>query len=252
MIPPRETWHFDTRHVGQRVLVYDSLPSTNDLAFEINEPGTVIVAETQTAGRGQQGRVWQSRPGCSLLMSVIVAPPPELNRAVVLIAWAAVAISDAILSLTGQQARIKWPNDLLLKGRKVCGILTEQQRSTVVGIGLNLNQTHADFEQAELPQATSLALATGGNIEATAALSMVLRKLDAEYDRLLAGEQVPLESDWKWRVGLLGRHVHLELMDGSSLSGRLRDMSFEGIEIDSADGPATVIAPERLRQMRPA
>src|SRR3954469_18386865 len=164
MFTPRETWHFETERVGRRVLVYDSVDSTNTRAAEFarsnpDADGLVLVADQQTAGRGQYGRVWVSRPGSSLLMSVVLRPPPELLRPVILTAWAAVSVAEAILTLTGAQARIKWPNDLLIRGKKVCGILIEQTGTgselvTVAGIGLNLNQTADEFARANLPDAT--------------------------------------------------------------------------------------------------
>src|SRR5436190_13637804 len=175
MFTPRETWHFDTERIGRRVLVYDSLDSTNTrgaaLAATDDADGLVLIADVQTAGRGQYGRVWQSRPGGSLLMSVVLRPPAELRRPVVLTAWAAVSVAEAVLALTGAQARIKWPNDLLVRGKKVCGILIEQtgtggEVTTVAGIGLNLNQTADEFAQATLPDATSLGILTGGLIDA--------------------------------------------------------------------------------------
>src|SRR5687767_8862526 len=151
MFTPRETWHFDTERIGRRVLVYDHVDSTNTRGAELahadpDADGLVLIADQQTAGRGQYGRVWQSRPGSSLLLSVVLRPPAELRRPVILTAWAAVSVAEAILALTGVQARIKWPNDLLVRGKKVCGILIEQSGTageivTVAGIGLNLNQT---------------------------------------------------------------------------------------------------------------
>lgn len=256
MPDPRETWHFDTRHVGQRVLAFESLPSTNDyaaaLAADPANAGTVVVADFQTAGRGQYGRVWQSRPGCSLLASVLLFPPPELARPVVLTTWAAVATAEAIRHMTGVQARIKWPNDLLIHGKKVCGILAEKKAGTVVGIGLNLNQTAADFADAGLPDATSLALAAGTEFDPQTAAAVLVRRLDEEYDRLLAGERVALEADWKWRVGLLGRHVVAELADGSAVAGRLREMGFDGIELEHGDGAFRVLTPEAVRHLSPA
>jgi BirA family biotin operon repressor/biotin-[acetyl-CoA-carboxylase] ligase len=250
MSTPRETLHFDTRHVGRRVQLFDELSSTNDTAAG-EEPGTVVVADFQSAGRGQYGRVWQAKPGTSLLLSVVVAPPPELRRPVILTAWAAVAVADAVFRLTGQQAKIKWPNDLLVRGKKVCGILIEQRAATVVGIGLNLNQTAAEFAVAGLPDATSLAILAGQPIDSRAALAAVVRHLDDEYDRLMSGERVPLEADWKWRIGLLGRQVVAERSDGSTVVGRLRDLSFDGIELES-DGGIRVLKPEEVRHLTAA
>jgi BirA family transcriptional regulator, biotin operon repressor / biotin---[acetyl-CoA-carboxylase] ligase len=155
MFTPRETWHFDTERIGRRVLVFDHVDSTNTrgAALADTDPdadGLVLIADQQTAGRGQYGRVWQSRPGSSLLMSVVLKTPPELRRPVILTAWIAVSVAEAILSLTGVQTRIKWPNDLLIRGKKVCGILIEQSGTsgsvnTVAGIGLNLTQTADEF-----------------------------------------------------------------------------------------------------------
>src|SRR5207248_2260186 len=152
---------------------------------------------------------------------------------------------------TGIQAKVKWPNDLLLCGKKVCGILIEQHAATaVLGVGLNLTQTADEFAEAGLPDATSLALASGAPFDQRTAAEVVLRRLDAEYGRLLAGERVAVEADWKWRVGLLGRPVEVELADGTTARGRLREMGFAGLELDTPDGPARVIAPEVVRHLR--
>jgi BirA family biotin operon repressor/biotin-[acetyl-CoA-carboxylase] ligase len=248
---PREEWHFQTDRIGRRVLVFDQVESTNTLAAELaasdqSIDGLVIIAEHQTAGRGRFGRVWQARPGCSLLMSVVLTPPVELRRASILTAWAAVAVGEAILDLTGLQARIKWPNDLLIRGKKVCGILIEQSRAVIVGIGLNLNQTAADFEAAGLPDATSLVILGGQDSPRRAAAAAAARHLDREYQRLLGGERIAVEADWKWRTGLLGRHVLVELTDGGTMAGRMMDMSFDGLEIDTGGGRLQRIIPESV------
>lgn len=260
MFTPRETWHFDTEYIGRRALVYDHVDSTNTrgAALALSDPeadGLVLVADQQAAGRGQYGRVWQSRPGSSLLMSVVLRPPEELRRPVVLTAWTAVSVAEAVLALTGVQARIKWPNDLLVRGKKVCGILIEQTGTgsavtTVAGIGLNLNQTADEFAQAGLPDATSLGILSGGLIDQRTAASVLVRKLDFEYARLRAGERVAVEADWKWRIGLLGRQVVVEHLGGAVTTGRLRDMAFDGLEIESADGSVRVVAPESVAHIR--
>src|SRR5438046_2971142 len=85
-------------------------------------------ARERTAGRGQYGRTWHSPPNTGIALSILLAPPPELRRPALLTAWAAVGIADAIAAVAGHDAHIKWPNDLLLGGRKVCGILIEQGR----------------------------------------------------------------------------------------------------------------------------
>jgi BirA family transcriptional regulator, biotin operon repressor / biotin---[acetyl-CoA-carboxylase] ligase len=261
---PRETWDLDARHVGRRVLVFDALPSTNDLAAslasDLANAGTVVLADYQTAGRGQYGRTWQSRPGASLLLSALVFPPAGLRRPVVMTAWAAVAVAETVLALTGMQARIKWPNDVLVRGKKVCGILIEQgvvagpepRFRTVAGVGLNLGQTADEFAALGLPDAASLGMLTGSPVGLRAAVGAVVRNLDAEWARLLAGERAAVEADWKWRVGFLGRDVEVERADGSRPTGRLRDMGFDGVELERPDGSVEVIPPEAVEHVRGA
>ncbi|HEV3440667.1 MAG TPA: biotin--[acetyl-CoA-carboxylase] ligase [Gemmata sp.] len=254
MIPASETWSLDTSRIGRRVLVFDKLASTNTTAAEFaassDTDGLVVIADFQTTGRGQYGRVWQSRPGSSLLMSVVLNPPNELCRPAILTAFAAVAVAEAIFTFTGIQSRIKWPNDLLIRGKKVCGILIEQHGSTaILGLGLNLNQTAEEFAGAGLPDATSLGMASGGLFEMRAVAGIVIHRLDREYDRLLAGDRIAVEADWKWRIGLLGRQVTLELMDGSTVAGRLREMEFDRLELEMGDGTIQAIVPETVRHI---
>jgi len=252
---PRESWQIDTAHIGRLVHFFDELESTNTAALELaaSEPdGFAVVADHQTAGRGQFGRVWHARPGSSLLMSVAIHPPPELSRAVVLTALAGVAVGEAIFALSGLQARLKWPNDLLLSGKKVCGILIERHAETaVIGIGLNLSQKADEFAAAGLPEATSLLVAAGSPIEPRSAATTVIRCLDQEYGRLLGRERVAVEADWKWRVGLLGRHVSVELNDGTTVGGRLVEMGFDGLELHGADGAVRALVPESVRRIFP-
>ena len=134
---PREEWQLQTQRLGRRVLVYDCLESTNTLAATLADDrandGVVILAEEQRAGRGQQGRSWHCPAGAGVLVSVLLFPPTALRRPALLTAWAAVSVCETIRLGTGVQARIKWPNDVLLRGRKVCGILIEQS-STPGGV----------------------------------------------------------------------------------------------------------------------
>src|SRR5262245_55002410 len=128
---PSDTWDLPTRHLGRRTIVFERLDSTNTYAAaRADDPandGLVVVAREQTAGRGQHGRTWQAPSGSSVLLSALLFPPPALRRPALLTAWAAVAVCDAIDALAGLDARIKWPNDVLVEGRKVCGILIEQR-----------------------------------------------------------------------------------------------------------------------------
>ena len=251
---PADEWTFPTERVGRRVLVFDELDSTNTFAAALpsdTDEGLVVVARDQTAGRGRFGRAWRSRPGAALLMSVVLTPPPELRRPVILTAWAAVAVGEAIRELAGVQARIKWPNDLLVRGKKVCGILIEQGARVVAGIGLNLAQTADEFAALGLPDAASLGCFAPA-VELRTAAEAVVRNLDAEWSRLLAGERAAVEADWKWRIGFLGRDVEVERSDGSRPTGRLRELGFDGLDLELPDGTVERIPPEAVEHVREA
>ena len=242
--------------VGRTLRHYSCLPSTNTHAVSFsNDPdnhGLVITADSQTAGRGQYDRTWSAPPGSSILMSVLLFPPPELRRPAILTAWAAVSVCEMIQIATGLDASIKWPNDVLIRGRKICGILCEGgARHVVAGIGLNVNQSAADFEHLGLPTATSLAIETGSTSEIAKLTGQLIHCLDAQYDRLARGEIAALEADWRRRLGLLGKVVVLERMDGHVTTGRLLEMSFDAIEIATADGARSGVIPETIRHVNP-
>lgn len=253
MTPPRETWGHPTVQIGRRAVIFDELHSTNTTAAEWPEgddaDGLAVVALDQTAGRGRFGRVWRSRPGSSLLLSVAVCPPPELRRPVVLTAWAAVAVVDAVSELADLEPRIKWPNDLLVGGKKICGILIEQGRRTVTGVGLNLNQTADEFAAAGLPEAASLRMLSGWEYDLKTACGVVVRHLDGVYSRLVAGDRAAVEAAWADRLGLVGRDVRVELTDGGAVVGRLRAAGFRGLEVVT-DEAVRVLVPETVAQVR--
>lgn len=234
-------------HVGRRVLVVDTLPSTNDYARRLTA-GDVVRAREQTAGRGQYGRSWVSPADSGVWLSAVVSPPAELCRPVVLTAWAAVAVAEAVRPLVNRQPAVKWPNDLLVKGKKIAGVLIERQGATVIaGVGLNVRQTQADFDAAGLPDAGSLQTVSGSEFDLDAAAEALVDSLEREYVALIGGELSTLESTWKWRIGLLGRPVIATLHDGREVSGRLTEMAFDGVVIESR-----AIAPEQIRSLTPS
>ncbi len=249
---PREEWQLATKRLGRRVLVYESVGSTNTLAAAMAQDssadGLVILADEQTAGRGQHGRRWESPPGVGVLLSVLLFPPPALRRPALLTAWAAVSVCEAIRRSTNLQARIKWPNDVLIRGRKVCGILIEQARATVVGIGLNVNQSAASLDAADLPQAGSLSVFTGYPLDRRSVAELLIRQLDGEYESLCQGDLTTLEACWKWRLGLLGKSVTAECHD-NVYHGRLMEVGWAGLELELANGERLTLLPESVRHL---
>src|SRR5262245_4823874 len=234
---PTEEWHLPTRRVGRRVLVFDRLDSTNTRAAALAEDpgngGVVVLAKEQSAGRGQHGRSWHCPPGMGVLMSVLLFPPPAVRRPALLTAWAAVSVCETAREAAGLEAQIKWPNDVLIRGKKVCGILIEQGRGTVAGIGLNVNQADGDVARAGLTLAGALAAFTGKQLDREEVFRRLVGRLDEEYHRLCLGEIHGLEARWKDRLGLLGREVVAQLPEGP-LRGCLVRLSFAAVELELA------------------
>jgi BirA family biotin operon repressor/biotin-[acetyl-CoA-carboxylase] ligase len=249
---PREEWHLPTQHLGRRVLLHDQLGSTNAAAAELaqdrSNEGVVLLADEQTAGRGQHGRTWSCPPGDGILLSVLLFPPPELRRPVVLAAWAANSVCEAIRQATGLEGQIKWPNDVLLRGRKVCGILIEQGRGTVAGIGLNVNQSAESLTAAGLPQAGSLAVFAGRRLDRGHVARLLIHQLDEEYARLRQGNWQPLEVSWQERTGLLGKEVVVECPE-AFYRGRLGALTWERLELALPGGETVALLPEVVRHI---
>jgi BirA family biotin operon repressor/biotin-[acetyl-CoA-carboxylase] ligase len=250
----RDVWHLNTRHLGRTTLVYHDVDSTNSraaaLAGELGSAGVAVLADRQSAGRGQHGRSWQAPPRCGVLLSVLLHAPGELSRPAILTAWAAVSVCEVVRHFTGVQPRIKWPNDVLLRGKKVCGILIEQgahgaSTATVAGIGLNVRQSADDLLLAELPLATSLACFASPCPDTDEVARRLIEQLDEEYDRLLNGELTTLEACWGWHLGLLGKEVVAECVDGLH-EGRLTEMGFDGIVLSRRDRAPRFLVPEMI------
>lgn len=183
------------RWVGREIVCLDTVDSTNNevkrRAVDRDPDGLTVVAGEQTGGRGRRGRSFVSTPGKGLYLSAALKPDCPLSEVSALTAWSAVAVCDAIEEVCGVRPGIKWPNDVILEGRKLCGILTELEleaetaalRYVVVGIGVNISQTEADFGPEVAPVAISLAQALGK----APRRAEVARALMDSLDRLYAG-----------------------------------------------------------------
>ena len=187
-----------TAVVGRRLICLESVDSTNlyarQLAMAGAADGTVVTADRQTAGRGRLGRDFQSPGGLGIYLTALLRPDCPLEQVSALTAWTAVAVCDAVEELCGIRPGIKWPNDVILDGRKLCGILTELEleaetaalRYVVVGLGLNVSQTEADFGPEVAPVAVSLAQALGRaprRAEAAGAVIAALDRMAADFPR---------------------------------------------------------------------
>ncbi len=206
-----------TASFGKILFCFDKLSSTNDLALELArggaEEGTLIVAEAQTKGRGRQGRKWVSTPGKSITFSLILRPNllademPEITLA------AAVAVART-LEKWNFKPTIKWPNDIQIAGRKVCGILTEMGSkkdkmglAAVLGIGLNLNQTPDDFPEEIRRTGASLLGLKGRNIPRVRFFQDLLLRLEEAYAWVRERRFTKVLFEWRKRASTLGKQV---------------------------------------------
>ena len=216
--------------IGREIIFFESVTSTNDRAFEIarqreNPEGIVVIADTQTRGRGRLGRRWISPPGVNLYFTVLLKPPFPLKESFILALAAAVAATTAIRKYTGLDARIKWPNDILINNRKSCGILTEMKSGRdginlmAVGIGINVNMLPDAFTDDIKPFTTSLKIESGLSFDRDKLLGQILAGLENAYKNLLTGNKRALINDW----------LRLNCTIGNKISVRSRAGIISGI-----------------------
>lgn len=208
-----------TEHlIGQTILHFDTIDSTNEeckrraKGRECN--GLIILADEQTKGKGRQGRSFQSLANCGLYLSVLLYPDSGLTELSQITTWTAVAVSNAVFRATGVTPAIKWPNDLVLHGKKLCGILTELgadentgELFLVIGIGINLHQTAADFGPELSPIATSLAQ-EGIQIRSDVLSDHLIHELNEMY-RKFPHQKGEYLSQFRARCLTLNREVTL-------------------------------------------
>lgn len=239
-----------TKTIGKEVLHYDEAVSTNTLAMDIAQKGavdgTVVIAETQTGGKGRLGRAWISPRG-NLYMSVILRPAVPISKAPLLTLMGAVAVASGVRKYCGVPAGIKWPNDILLSGKKVSGLLTEMSaepdriRHIVLGIGVNVNMDSSALHPDVRKTSTTLAAAAGKSVDRTALLRALLAELDLWYHRFLKGNTEVLTA-WKELNVTLGHRVAVN-GGGAKLEGLARGVDAEGrliLELD--DGTLRQVA----------
>ncbi|GJL79886.1 MAG: hypothetical protein NPINA01_28750 [Nitrospinaceae bacterium] len=203
--------------LGSKILVFDTLDSTNDQARrslkEGAQEGLVLIAESQTKGRGRMGRTWVSPPQTGIYLSVILKPPIEPEHLPQLTLLAGVAVVQAVNKFTHTKAQLKWPNDILLNGKKLSGILSEYdaapngEKAVIIGIGVNANHSPADFPQELLPFATSLKIETGQAIDRLALAAVLLGHLDREYHAYLKDGIPAILKKWMQHSDMFGEKI---------------------------------------------
>jgi BirA family biotin operon repressor/biotin-[acetyl-CoA-carboxylase] ligase len=242
------------RRFGCVLEVHPVIDSTNNAARALAEAGapegTAVIADEQTAGRGRQGRTWFSPPERNLYLSVVLRPKVAAARAPLVTLVVAVALAEAVRR-EGLAPRLKWPNDLLLEGRKAAGILTEMSARggevawVVAGIGLNVNMDRVHFPAALAERATSLRIAAGRDLERPALCAAILGELEQWTARFYAEGADPVLAAWRSLSTTLGRRVRVR-EGGAAALGLARDVDGDGALLveTEAGGTLRVIAGE--------
>lgn len=231
--------------MGCRVACYEETDSTNTRAKALAEEGapegTMIVAERQNAGKGRRGRSWSSPPGSGIFMSLVLRPDIAPSQASMVTLAAAAAVARGIRRATGVQAMIKWPNDLVLSGKKLCGILTEMTTEmesiqyAVVGIGINVNTE--EFPQELSGTATSLFQETGTRWKRGLLIGAVAKAFEDCYREFLASKDLSLlKEEYERNLVNLNRPVTV-LDPAGSYSGTCRGITKDGqLLVEREDG----------------
>jgi BirA family transcriptional regulator, biotin operon repressor / biotin---[acetyl-CoA-carboxylase] ligase len=237
-----------TRSIGKVIKYVESVPSTqkiaHTLAQEGAEEGTTVIAEEQTEGRGRLLRSWYSPKGTGIWMSIILRPQLPPQRAPQFTLIAAVAVVQAIEEVCGLSPEIKWPNDILLNGRKVTGILTELQaeadkiNSIIIGIGMNVNQSAADFPEELKSIASSLALEKEEKISRVKLIQKVMEKLELYYNLYMEKGFTPLKLLWESYAISIGRQITARTITGS-IHGKALGINDDGV-LMIEDGEGTI------------
>lgn len=234
-----------TRLVGKTVIYHDKLSSTMDAARqEVRKDaadGTVVVAGEQTVGRGRIKRVWLSPPG-NIALSVILYP--DTSHLPYIVMLTSLAVVHSIEAVTGLKPQIKWPNDVLISGKKVCGILAESNvRGTkayaIVGIGINVNLGLPDY-----PEVSATATSLSAELKREVSPVHIIRRLLVELDNLylgLAGGEESIYAEWHDRMVTLGKKVYVKSGE-SVMEGVAESVGRDGsLLLRHADGSSTRI-----------
>lgn len=237
LYPEEITTGLNTKFIGKRVIYYPEIDSTNNQAlklFKIEiENGSVIVADHQTTGRGRRHRIWLAPAGKALLFSIMITRAGDPVKFPFYTCIGALAVAEAIRSLYSLPVSVKWPNDVLINEKKVCGILTElannkgKQQGVVVGIGINVNQTLEELKFSVLMPATSILIERKEFTPRGPLLREILRHFDAYYVYFLQGKTNEILRGWKGLSTLLGHPVKIVTTQGE-ITGLAIDIESDG------------------------
>jgi BirA family biotin operon repressor/biotin-[acetyl-CoA-carboxylase] ligase len=226
-----------TAVVGRDIRVFKETTSTNDviekLARDGAKEGVVVFAETQTKGRGRLGRKWISPGGKGLWFSVLLRPKLRTTAVTQLTIMTATAVARALRQETGIRVEIKWPNDILVGGRKLVGILTELSaevdsvKHVILGIGVDVNLDASSLPTDLRRIATSVKIETGESRNRAELAAAILRELDRDYARICNDQFEAVANEWESLCATIGQNVVIDI-GGRKVSGRAEDLDDDG------------------------
>ena len=245
-----------TRVFGRVLEYHERVGSTNDVILDMAEQaaphGTVCLADEQSAGRGRRGYGWFSPPGCGIWASVLLRPRLSAARTPPLTLCAAAAVARVLEPAAGESVKIKWPNDLLMGGRKVAGILAESRIVSgdepviVVGMGINVNHTREQFPDELSATATSLRIESGRPVGREALFLAILEAFESAYGYYLATGTVSFLAEVDSRLAWRGLAVEADSPAGAA--GRVSRIDEEGgLVLDRQEGGPLVIRSGSIR-----
>ncbi len=248
--------------IGRKIVFLEEVDSTNVYAAELGrkgaEEGTVVIADTQTAGKGRLGRYWQSPSGVNLYASIVLRPQGDPAGFSGMTLVAGIAVAEAIRSFCPEGVTLKWPNDVQINGKKVCGILSEMHGTVgstgfiVIGIGVNINIRRLEFQQDLRDIATSLLEETGRQTDRTAFVEALMKRLSQWYKVFLTGDFGVIRDRWLALSTMIGKEVRVTFHDRVE-TGRVTGMDETGALLlaDDKGRVRTIVAGDvSLRESR--
>lgn len=236
LIPEEIFRKLETTLLGQEIVFYKETDSTNTQAKNHAKDypeGTIFLADTQSRGRGRLGRNWSSIPGKGIWCTVLLKPSLRPSVAAQFPLLTAVAITEALRQY-GVKAVIKWPNDVLVEGKKICGILIEmgaeldQINFLVIGFGLNVKHQNFDFPEEIRSHVTSMEILLNNEIDRVELLSSILLQIEKRYFQFLKDGFAPILKRWKEYNCTLGINTKISRFNQPPLYGKALDLNYDG------------------------
>ncbi len=251
----------DVSIIGRTLETFPEIDSTNSYVRHLGEAGgaegTVVISDQQTAGRGRLGRSWVSPSGVNLYCSVLLRPQIPVQQAPQLTFLSAVSVAETLENICGLKAQVKWPNDVLVDGLKVAGLLNEMSAETelihfvVLGMGINLNMTAEQMPERQNYPATSAFLLTGRPVDRCRFARQLIRTLDRYYLELLETGFSAIRNRWEARCNIMNRRVRVE--QGTVVhSGTVVGIDSDGaLLLQSEDGHMVKIVSGDVKPLEP-